>query len=179
MTRLYAIDVRHTRRYVLLDTNNSFDPWQATIDAVKSIKLDPDIKYIYGDDRLHSFIDGSLQVIQSKDISDDAVFGTDVLIGNDGNFPFNEPGKRVYPENALYYSILAKHERRYVVELADNVKNPLKAAAKIIERIDRDGYWDISFGFGHNHMIEFLPETFTQVSRDNIDPRDYLIDFKV
>ena len=89
MARLYAIDVRHTRRYVLLDTNNSFDTWQATIDAVKSIKLDPDIKYIYGDDRLHSFIDGSLQVIQSKDISDDAVFGTDVLIGNDGNFPFN------------------------------------------------------------------------------------------
>ena len=175
MTKFYGLDVLNTRRYVYQDVDNATNKLQATINAVNNIRLEPDLKYVHGNDKLHEFIEGSLEVISSI-----GILKTDVLINRDGQYPFcNETGGATDPAGAQYYAILVKHSRRYVVQLKDGVKNPLRATIKIIEKSDNDGASDICFGFWHNRIREFVENSFAEVSKDDVNPTDYLIDYAV
>lgn len=172
MLNYYRIDVLHTRRYVYQDTDNCLDALQATINAVMKINFSSDLKWVYTDDELCGFIENSLVEISSKD-----VINTDVLLNRDGHYPLAQNGKAAEPLGARYYAILAKYKCRYVVQLADSDGNALEATISAVKKSDMDGTASTCFPFWHNHIREFVADSFAKISKDDVGPNDIMIDY--
>ena len=186
MAKYYGIDTLHTRRYVLQDLDNVSNPMQATIRASKNMIKQHINQCAYRYESNVQFIKKSFQEISVVDIiytwHTKDVFYQDAVINKQGLEPSLPTDRKIddckgYPDKpgVKYYAILAKHRRRYVVRLEDDVCNELDAAINIIKIAEHNGSLEIMFICGHkSSKIEFIAESFAKIPIDDIS-KDMLL----